>query len=116
MREAGFINITRLNFKMPIGPWAKDKMLREAGVYGYVNLMEEFYGLSVKVFTQLLGWQVEEHGVLLAQCRQELRRKDTHGYWPMRVYLAPSIKRTTDPPSWIMFVQKPPLPVGSTDD
>jgi len=52
-------------------------------MYGYVNLMDGFYGLSVKVFTQLLGWTVEELEVLLTECRQELRRKDIHGYWPM---------------------------------
>lgn len=83
MHDAGFVNIRRLNFKMPIGPWPRDKMLREAGMFGYVNLMDGFHGLSVKIFTQLLGWQIEELEVLLARCRQELRRKDIHGYWPM---------------------------------
>lgn len=83
MRDAGFINVTRLNFKLPIGPWARDPVLKEAGLFGYVNLAEGFYGLSVKVFTQLLGWRVEELEVLLAECRQELKRKRIHGYWPM---------------------------------
>lgn len=83
MREAGFINITRLNFKMPIGPWPKDPTLRQAGEFGRANLLFGFYGLSVKVFTQLLGWQVEELEVLLADCRKELNRKGIHGYWPM---------------------------------
>jgi SAM-dependent methyltransferase len=83
MQDAGFINITRLNFKMPIGPWPKDPTLREAGEYGRANLLFGFYGLSVKVFTQLLGWQVEELEVLLAKCRQELNRREIHGYWPM---------------------------------
>ncbi|KAK5045810.1 hypothetical protein LTR84_008903 [Exophiala bonariae] len=83
MRDAGFINVTRRTFKMPIGPWARDKTLREAGMFGYVNLMDGFHGLSVKVFTQMLGWSIEELEVLLAQCRQELRRKDIHGWWPM---------------------------------
>jgi hypothetical protein len=83
MRDAGFINVTRLNFKMPIGPWAKDERLRRAGLFGYVNLYDGFYGLSVKVFTQMLGWTVEEMEALLAECRQELRRKDIHGYWKM---------------------------------
>ncbi|KIW56126.1 hypothetical protein, variant [Exophiala xenobiotica] len=83
MRDAGFVNVTRLNFKMPIGPWPKDKRLREAGLFGYANLMNGLFGLSIKVFSQLLGWQVEELEVLLAECRQELRRRDIHGYWPM---------------------------------
>jgi SAM-dependent methyltransferase len=83
MSEAGFINITRLNFKMPIGPWPKDPMLRQAGEFGRANLLFGFYGLSVKVFTQLLGWSVQELEVLLADCRNELNKKGIHGYWPM---------------------------------
>jgi len=83
MRDAGFVNVTRLNFKLPIGPWAKNPTLKEAGLYGYVNLMDGFHGLSVKIFTQSLGWSVEELEVLLAECRRELRRKDIHGWWPM---------------------------------
>jgi len=83
MMDAGFVNITRLDFKMPIGPWPKDPRLREAGMFGYVNLMDGWYGLSVKVYTQLLGWSAEELKVLLALCRQELNRKDIHAYWPV---------------------------------
>ena len=83
MRNAGFENVTRLNFKLPIGPWPKDPMLREAGEFGRANLVYGAYGLSVKLFTELLGWSVEELEVLLAHCRKELNRKDIHGYWPM---------------------------------
>ena len=83
MSDAGFINITRLNFKMPIGPWPKDPILRQAGEFGRANLLYGFYGLSVKIFTQLLGWSVEELEVLLAGCRNELNKKGIHGYWPM---------------------------------
>lgn len=83
MRDAGFINVTRINFKMPIGAWPKDRTLRQAGKLGWLNLYEGFYGLSVKVYTQLLGWTVEELQVLLAMCREELNRKDIHAYWPM---------------------------------
>ena len=68
---------------MPIGAWPKNKNLREAGNLGWANLHYGFYGLSVKVFTQLLGWDVDELHVLLARCREELRRKDIHGYWKM---------------------------------
>jgi hypothetical protein len=86
MADAGFIKITRLDFKMPIGPWPKDPRLREAGTFGYVNLMSGWHGLSVKVFTHLLGWSAEELEVLLALCRQELKRKDIHGWWPVSVF------------------------------
>jgi len=91
MTEAGFINITTLYFKMPIGPWPKDPRLREAGTFGLVNLLEGFHGLSAKVFTTLCGWSIEEMEVLLMECRDELRQKGVHRYWPI----------------WIIFGQKP---------
>ncbi|KAK5231138.1 hypothetical protein LTR72_000318 [Exophiala xenobiotica] len=124
MRDTGFVNVTRLNFKMPIGPWPKDKRLREAGLFGYANLMNGLFGLSVKVFSQLLGWQVEELEVLLAECRQELRRRDIHGYWPIAsvfvLVAAPQNEADVQLltplfPSYIMFGQKPPDP-GSPGD
>ncbi|KAJ9500511.1 hypothetical protein LTR99_000552 [Exophiala xenobiotica] len=135
MRDTGFVNVTRLNFKMPIGPWPKDKRLREAGLFGYANLMNGLFGLSVKVFSQLLGWQVEELEVLLAECRQELRRRDIHGYWPIKILyfhkvalsasvfvLVAAPQNEADVqlltplfPSYIMFGQKPPDP-GSPGD
>jgi len=91
MTDAGFINIACLEFKLPIGPWPKDPQLREIGTFSYVNLMTGWYGLSVKIFTHLLGWSVEELEVLLVSCRQELKRRDIHGWWPV----------------WVIYGQKP---------
>jgi SAM-dependent methyltransferase len=83
MTEAGFVNISRLDFKMPIGPWPKDPTLRKAGAFGLVNLLEGFHGLSVKVFTQLCGWSIEELELLLMECRQELKQKGIHRYFKL---------------------------------
>lgn len=84
MANAGFVNITRRNFKLPLGPWCKDKTLKQAGLYT-LTLADGLHGLSVKIFTQLLGWSVDEMEVLLAQCRKELKRKDIHAYYRMLV-------------------------------
>ena len=83
MTEAGFINITKHEFKFPIGPWPKDKRMRQAGAFGLVNLLEGIQGLSMKVFTGLLGWKVEDMEMLLAECREEIKKKSVHSYWPM---------------------------------
>lgn len=83
MREAGFINIKILPFKMPIGPWAKDPMLRQSGLCTLVGLLDGVAGLSVRVYTQLLGWTVDEMEVLLAKTRKEWKTKGIHSYFPM---------------------------------
>ena len=66
MKDAGFINITVKEYKMPLGPWPKDMRLRESGQYNLVGISEGLTGLSIHVFTQILGWSVEKTEILLA--------------------------------------------------
>lgn len=83
MRETGFINVVVRPYKMPVGPWAKDKRLREAGLFNMVGMCDGLSGLSLRVFTQILGWSVEEMELLLMRVRAEWRRKGIHSYLPM---------------------------------
>jgi hypothetical protein len=83
MEEAGFKEITVLEFKLPIGLWPADPRLREAGKFGLAAMLQGLQGISLATFTRLLGWQVEEMEVLLAQVRSEWRRRRVHSYWPM---------------------------------
>ena len=83
MGQAGFINITTLEFKLPVSPWPKDKHLKQAGTYIMVSMLQGMHGLSVKVFQGLLGWSLAEFEVLMLECRRELRNRSIHAYWPM---------------------------------
>ena len=83
MRDAGFINITRRNFKLPIGPWPKDERLKEAGRLGLANLLYGVHGLSVKIFTSLLQYSIEQLEVLLAEVRKDAKNKRAHRYMPL---------------------------------
>ena len=83
MRDAGFINITRRDFKLPIGPWPKDQRLREAGMLGLANLVYGMYGLSVKLFTALLDYTIEQLEVFLVSVRKDVKNKRAHRYMPM---------------------------------
>ncbi|KAJ9606305.1 hypothetical protein H2200_009266 [Cladophialophora chaetospira] len=85
MRKAGFINVNVLSFKMPIGPWAKDPMLHECGSYTLGGLLDHVQGLSLRVFTEHLGWTQEELEVLLMDVRKEWKRGDIHSYYPIYV-------------------------------
>jgi len=81
MRDAGFVNITVRNFKVPIGTWPKDPDLKEAGRFALVMMIEGIHGMSVKLFTSVLGWDVNQFEALLAKARAELKRKDIHSYF-----------------------------------
>jgi hypothetical protein len=83
MKEAGFVSVVVQHFKMPIGPWPKDKRLREAGVYNLIRMVDGLTGLSLRVFTQMLGWSTDEMEALLMQVRAEWRRKSIHCYIPV---------------------------------
>ncbi|KAF2859032.1 S-adenosyl-L-methionine-dependent methyltransferase [Piedraia hortae CBS 480.64] len=85
MEAAGFINVTCRFFRMPIGPWPKDKALRQAGLFNIVGFLDGVSGLSQRVFTKGLGWTVDEMELLLMQVREELKNKRIHTYFPIYV-------------------------------
>jgi hypothetical protein len=39
--------------------------------------------MSVKLFTSVLGWEVDKFEALVAKSRAELKRKDIHSYFQM---------------------------------
>jgi len=85
--------VTIREYKMPVGPWPKDKRLREAGVLNFVGMSDGLTGLSLRVFTKILGWSVEEMEVLLMQVRAEWKKKYIHSYLPI----------------YVVYGQKPPI-------
>jgi len=68
---------------MPIGPWPKDERLRQAGLFFLVGVLDGISGLSMRVFTQGLGWAVEKMEVLLVALRKEWKNKNIHSYVSM---------------------------------
>ena len=87
MGQAGFINIKKLEFKLPVGPWPKDERLKQAGAFVLVTMLEGMHGLSVKIFEGILGWSSAELEILMLECRTELKKKSIHAYWPMSVLI-----------------------------
>lgn len=87
MKDAGFEEVTCTLLKMPIGPWPKNKVQKEAGKLGYYNLYNGLEGLSVKLFTQVLGWPIDRLHALIAECRREMSKKSMHAYWPLYIVM-----------------------------
>ena len=107
MEEAGFINTRVIEKKMPIGPWPKDPMLKESGLCGFLALYHGVYGMSVRVFRDMLGWSEERLQVFLAELRKELMQKSVHSYWPTCVS-SHMMAQPANKSRYIIIGQKPP--------
>jgi hypothetical protein len=51
-----------------------------------LSILEDLSGMSLAVFTRLLGWDRIELELFLQEVRKEWKRKDVHAYWPLYVF------------------------------
>ena len=55
MRRGGLEDVTETRFKVPIGPWAKDKRLKEIGLYNRLQCEEGIEDWSMYLLTMVMG-------------------------------------------------------------
>lgn len=77
-KEAGFEDVTVQRFRLPIGPWPRDKHLKTIGSWNLVQVEEGLEGFTLRLFTQMLKWDPKEVQVLLADVRKNLRDPKIH--------------------------------------
>ncbi|KAK2802306.1 hypothetical protein FQN51_004595 [Onygenales sp. PD_10] len=82
MEKAGFEDVVEVKLKMPLGPWAKDKMLKEVGKFYYLECLQGLEGWALAFLTRTLGWDVVEVQVLLAKFRAAMKDRSLHVYVP----------------------------------
>lgn len=80
---AGFINVTVLDFKIPIGLWAKNPKLKRIGKYQKAVLLDGLEAFSLAIFTRFLKWSEPDLLILLAEVRREVSNTSYHWYWPL---------------------------------
>ena len=85
MKEVGFENIVAEKFRLPIGPWPKDKHLKSVGAWNLVQLEDGLEGFTLRLFTQHLGWKIEEVHAMLAKVRKDLRDPKIHAQYDFHV-------------------------------
>ncbi|KAL2812110.1 S-adenosyl-L-methionine-dependent methyltransferase [Aspergillus granulosus] len=81
MQEAGFVNVTEQRFKLPIGPWSKDKKLKKLGFLNRVHVENSIEGWSLALLTRVMGWKYPEVQVFLARMRSGLKDSSVHAYF-----------------------------------
>jgi hypothetical protein len=52
-------------------------------MWAHENIVSGLQGISVALFTRVLGWSTEELEVLMAGVRKDLKNRKMHCYWPM---------------------------------
>ena len=93
MEEAGFVDTKIINFKIPIGTWPAHPVLKDAGAYQLVGMLDGIESLSLALFTRVLGWQPEQVEEFLAKAKRDFSKKKSYRYWP----------------GWIVYGRKPAI-------
>lgn len=83
LADAGFTNINQTIYRWPQNRWPKDKKFKELGMWVLEDLGGGLEGLSLALFTRVLGWSKEETEVFLAGVRQDMKNTRIHAYWNM---------------------------------
>lgn len=104
MKDAGFVNVTEVIYKWPMNQWPADPHYKELGIasfrrtlrhesllvltrltgfWTYQNVAGGLSGLSMALFTRILGWSAEEVEVFAAKARHDMKDRRVHAWWPM---------------------------------
>jgi len=83
MHEAGFVDIEEHILKLPVGPWARDKRLKQVGLFEMVNMDEGVEGLSMMAFTRALDWSPERVHLFLSEVRKQVKDRSVHSYYTL---------------------------------
>ncbi|CCE35190.1 uncharacterized protein CPUR_02121 [Claviceps purpurea 20.1] len=78
--EAGFIDKTMRRYKIPIGPWAKDRKLADVGRIAGVALENDLEGITQMLWHNVLQRPENEYNVWLATIHKALRNPKVHSY------------------------------------
>ncbi|CAG7952893.1 unnamed protein product [Penicillium nalgiovense] len=81
MEKAGFVDIQEKTYRWPIGPWARDPTLKEAGRLHYHQWTAGMEGWGLYLLTKFglpRPWTKEEVLVLLARVRKEWQDPHVH--------------------------------------
>jgi hypothetical protein len=85
---AGFTNITHRVFKLPVGPWAKDKQQKLLGLFWRTAILDGLQGIAMGTFGRMKKWSSEEIEVYLVDVRKALLDPSIHTYWPYHIITA----------------------------
>ncbi|KAG6162980.1 hypothetical protein E4U51_006052 [Claviceps purpurea] len=83
--EAGFVEKRAVQYKLPIGPWAKDPKLAEVGRFARAAMENDLQGYTQMLWHNILQRPADEYQVWLANVRKAIRNPKVHSYMLVHV-------------------------------
>ncbi|KAH8682631.1 hypothetical protein BX600DRAFT_522037 [Xylariales sp. PMI_506] len=80
LEALGFANVVEVKRLLPGNMWPKGRDDQLLGASSLFNLSTGLHGYTTKIFDKLLGWSMDEIGVLLQQVQRDLRNVRIHFY------------------------------------
>lgn len=80
LKEAGFEDVEVRTKIVPVGPWPKDRRLKEIGRYFLIQMLEGgMENYSIGLFTKA-GWEAAEVHAMLGRVRSEITDPKVHSF------------------------------------
>ncbi|KFY95340.1 hypothetical protein V500_02833 [Pseudogymnoascus sp. VKM F-4518 (FW-2643)] len=80
MEEAGFTDVEEKVVKVPLGPWATGRQLKELGRYERWHMNQSVEAHSMALYTRVLNYSTDEANILFARVRNEFNDRSLHLY------------------------------------
>ncbi|EWC47655.1 hypothetical protein DRE_03275 [Drechslerella stenobrocha 248] len=87
--KAGFTEVTEKVFKLPIGPWPRDKHEKTVGSFNLANMRNACEGFSLYLLSRFGNMTIDEINELISRVKEEMGNKRVHAYF--RLYVTPSL-------------------------
>jgi SAM-dependent methyltransferase len=75
MERAGFVDVTEVKMKVPLGSWPRDMRLKQVGELCLEAVDQSLEGYGMFLFTSVLGWSPEQVLVYTSKVRSELKKR-----------------------------------------
>lgn len=80
IQNAGFVDVSKKEFIVPLGHWAKDPRLKEAGYFYLASVLGAVDTYSTKLFVDHLGRKPQEVTIMKGQLYKEFANMTYHLY------------------------------------
>ncbi|KAH6854984.1 S-adenosyl-L-methionine-dependent methyltransferase [Chaetomium sp. MPI-CAGE-AT-0009] len=85
MRDVGFVNVTERVLQIPLGTWAKNKVLKTVGLYWRTILIDGIQAIALGPLTRGCGWSREQVELFLVDVRKGYHDNSLLAYMPLHI-------------------------------
>ncbi|KAK3298490.1 S-adenosyl-L-methionine-dependent methyltransferase [Chaetomium fimeti] len=85
MRDVGFVNVTERVLQIPVGTWAKNKVLKTVGLYWRTILIDGIQAIALGPLTRGCGWSREQVELFLVEVRKGYHDNSLLAYMPLHI-------------------------------